>query len=186
MIDEVLTPHENTDHINSEVDTNDAEDDEPIPDQVSSNNEDDVIAGNEVNVEPDNETIEDNSDFDDNDIDTGTEVPTNEELDKMSEAVDETKVCEETTHETDGNDEITDKNEPSHRYNLRERGSVNYKTMHRYGEAQLLQIQKQLSRTDKYAQVSVTEGIKRHGDKAIQAVLSEFPQLNDKNVFRPK
>ena len=80
MIDEVLTPHENTDHINSEVDTNDAEDDEPIPDQVSSNNEDDVIAGNEVNVEPDNETIEDNSDFDDNDIDTGTEVPTNEKV----------------------------------------------------------------------------------------------------------
>ena len=44
----------------------------------------------------------------------------------------------------------------------------------------------QLSKEDKYAQVSVKEGIKRHGNKAIAAVLSEFSQLNDKHVFRPR
>ena len=44
----------------------------------------------------------------------------------------------------------------------------------------------QMSKVDKYAQVSVTEGIKRHGDKAIAAVLSEFSQLNDKGVFKPR
>jgi len=43
----------------------------------------------------------------------------------------------------------------------------------------------QLSKEDKYAQVSVSEGIKRHGVKAIEAVLSEYTQLNDRNIFRP-
>ena len=42
----------------------------------------------------------------------------------------------------------------------------------------------QISRDDKYAQVSVLEGIKRHGEKAIMAVLSEYAQLNDKEVFK--
>ena len=44
----------------------------------------------------------------------------------------------------------------------------------------------QLSKVDKYAQVSVNEGIRRHGDKAVAAVLAEFSQLNDKGVFRPR
>ena len=43
----------------------------------------------------------------------------------------------------------------------------------------------QLSKEDKYAQVSVGEGIKRHGDKAVAAVLAEFGQLNDNQVFKP-
>ena len=94
--------------------------------------------------------------------------------------------------------------------------------MHRYGETQLMQIQKnwiqdklsyvkndstvqrvnmksndlyrrtignlftQLSKVDKYAQVSVNEGIRRHGEKAVAAVLNEFSQLNDRGVFRPR
>ena len=41
-----------------------------------------------------------------------------------------------------------------------------------------------MSRDDKYAQVSVSEGIKRHGEKAFIAVLSEYVQLNDKEVFK--
>ena len=44
----------------------------------------------------------------------------------------------------------------------------------------------QLSKDDKYAQVSVKEGIKRHDDKAIAALLNEFSQLNDIQVFKPR
>ena len=44
----------------------------------------------------------------------------------------------------------------------------------------------QISKIDKYAQVSVSEGIKRHGDRAIAAVLIEFSQLNNKDVFKLK
>ena len=43
----------------------------------------------------------------------------------------------------------------------------------------------QIAKADKYAQVSVNEGIKRHGDKAIAAILAEFSQLHDKQVFKP-
>ena len=43
----------------------------------------------------------------------------------------------------------------------------------------------QMSKTDKYAQVSVSEGIKRHADKGVVTVLAEFSQLNDKQVFKP-
>ena len=34
--------------------------------------------------------------------------------------------------------------------------------------------------------VSTIEGIKRHGDKAVAVMLTEFAQLNDKNVFKPR
>ena len=106
----------------------------------------------------------------------------------------------------------------SHSYNLRGRGNINYKPMHRYGEAQLMQIKKdwtskkvindvnnnkkkginiksndlfrrtvgslftQLSKVDKHAQVSVNEGIQKHGDKAVATVLAEFSQQNDNAV----
>ena len=43
----------------------------------------------------------------------------------------------------------------------------------------------QMSKVDKYAQVSVREGIKRHGQKAIDAMMKEFAQLNDKGTFVP-
>ena len=44
----------------------------------------------------------------------------------------------------------------------------------------------QLSKDDRYAQVSVKEGIKRHGDRAVAAILNEFTQLNNKQVFKPR
>ena len=44
----------------------------------------------------------------------------------------------------------------------------------------------QMSKHDKYAQVSVKEGIQRHGQKAIDAVLTEYAQLNDRNILEPK
>ena len=123
---------------------------------------------------------------------------------------------EESQGSSNGDDKV------SHSYNLRGRGSIHYKSMHRYGETQLMQIQKswiqaksanntnnntikrvnmnsndlyrrtngslftQLSKVDKYAQVSVNEGIQRHGDKTVAAVLNEFAQLNDKGVFKPR
>lgn len=38
----------------------------------------------------------------------------------------------------------------------------------------------------KHDQVSVEEGIRRFGNKAVEAVLSEYSQLNDKQVFRAR
>ena len=43
----------------------------------------------------------------------------------------------------------------------------------------------QMSKIDEYAQVSVSECIKRQGNKAVGAVLAEFSQLNDKQVIKP-
>ena len=43
----------------------------------------------------------------------------------------------------------------------------------------------QMTQGGKYAQVSVTEGIKRYGEKSVAAILSKFTQLNDKNIFKP-
>ena len=42
----------------------------------------------------------------------------------------------------------------------------------------------QLSKVDKYAQVLVNEGIRSHGNKALPAILNEYTQSNDKNVFK--
>ena len=46
-------------------------------------------------------------------------------------------------------------------------------------------VMNQISKQDRYAQVSVKEGVRRHGQKAVNAVLSEFAQLNDKDIFTP-
>ena len=43
----------------------------------------------------------------------------------------------------------------------------------------------QMSKADKYAQVSVKEGIRRHGQKAIDAMIKEFTQLHKQNTFVP-
>ena len=47
-------------------------------------------------------------------------------------------------------------------------------------------IMSQIAKDSKYAQVSVKEGIKRFGELAINAVLSEFRQLHEQNIFDPK
>ena len=44
----------------------------------------------------------------------------------------------------------------------------------------------QMSKEDKYAQVLVKEGMRGHSERAIAAVLTEFTQLNNKQVFRPR
>ena len=44
----------------------------------------------------------------------------------------------------------------------------------------------QISAASKHDQVSVEEGIRRYGNKAVEAVLSEYSQLNDKSVFRSR
>lgn len=41
----------------------------------------------------------------------------------------------------------------------------------------------QMTKEDKYAQVSVEEGVRQHGEQAIEAVLAEFTQLNDHDIF---
>ena len=43
----------------------------------------------------------------------------------------------------------------------------------------------QISKDGKHAQVSVKEGIKRFGDKAVQALVKELAQLHDKQTFTP-
>ena len=42
----------------------------------------------------------------------------------------------------------------------------------------------QMSKIDKYPQVSVSDGIKCHGNKAVATVLAEFSQLNNRVVFK--
>ena len=44
----------------------------------------------------------------------------------------------------------------------------------------------QIKAASKYEQVSVEEGLRRFGNKAVEAVLSEYSQLNDKQVFRTR
>lgn len=44
----------------------------------------------------------------------------------------------------------------------------------------------QIASSSKHDQVSVEEGIRRYRNKAIEAALMEYTQLNDKNVFRPR
>ena len=43
----------------------------------------------------------------------------------------------------------------------------------------------QIKSAAKHEQVSVKEGIRRFGDKAVNTVLTEYAQLNEKNVFDP-
>ena len=43
----------------------------------------------------------------------------------------------------------------------------------------------QMPKLDNFAQVSVKEGIKQHGDKADETMIKEFSQLSDKNYFKP-
>ena len=43
----------------------------------------------------------------------------------------------------------------------------------------------QISKESKNAQVSVREGIRRFGDKAVEALMIELTQLDDKNTFTP-
>ena len=41
----------------------------------------------------------------------------------------------------------------------------------------------QLSKTDKHAQVSVSRDLKRHGDKALNTLLSEFGKIEGYDNF---
>ena len=43
----------------------------------------------------------------------------------------------------------------------------------------------QTTRKDKHAHVSVNEGIRRHGDEALHALLSEFGQIHKHDTFEP-
>ena len=47
-------------------------------------------------------------------------------------------------------------------------------------------IMTQLSKGDKHAQVSIKEGLKRHGDRDLDALLKEFGQLYKHNTFDPQ
>ncbi len=109
--------------------------------------------------------------------------------------------------------ETTDVNQ--HNFNLLDRSDVNYQKLHKYGEYQVMQMQKtwiknlqsknikdkdktvkinmetkdilrniigltmtQMSKEDKYAQVSAKEVIKRHSQKAIDAILTKLMHTN--------
>ena len=43
----------------------------------------------------------------------------------------------------------------------------------------------QISKDSKYAQVGMKEGVRRHGDRALEALLFELTQLDEKETFRP-
>ena len=44
----------------------------------------------------------------------------------------------------------------------------------------------QISKSSKHAQVSVKEGIKRFGNKAIETLIKELAQLDNKHTFTPQ
>ena len=44
----------------------------------------------------------------------------------------------------------------------------------------------QIAKESKHAQVNVKEGIKRYGDRAVQAVFNEYAQLDNKDTFMPE
>ena len=44
----------------------------------------------------------------------------------------------------------------------------------------------QIAKNDRHAQVSVNKGIRRHGDKALEALLSEFSQIHNHDTFSLK
>ena len=44
----------------------------------------------------------------------------------------------------------------------------------------------QIAKHDKYAQMSVSKGMKRHGEKALEALLSEFGQIHGHDTFLPQ
>ena len=135
-----------------------------------------------------------------------TNFPSTTETDEFDDQQQEGEVNDAIDQSDDDKDNAS--NTVQQRYNLRSRKSTDYKNLHRYGEAQLLQLQKkwvkeqkglkgsnkirvkyndlhrriinttftQISKEAKYAQVSVSEGIKRHGEKVVMAVLSEYAQ----------
>ena len=162
------------------------------PEEILSNDINESLNNDEGGV---NETV----DNDNEETDERDNIESDNEADvKLEDESGEDK--SETVDNSEG-----DVAESNHVYNLRNRGSINYKNMHRFGEVQLMQLQKewirektkihelneckstnhlnikandlfrrtigialtQLSKEDRYAQVSVREGIKRHGHKAI-------------------
>ena len=62
--------------------------------------------------------------------------------------------------------------------------SINMKSKDLYRQVTGI-LMNQLKEQDKYAQVSVKEGVRRHGQKALDAVMTEFAQLNNKDTFTP-
>ena len=192
----------------SERDTSNDNDpnNEPVPDVVPSNME--MEGGNEVNndINVPQPTIDEKIDIDDQS--QTSMVPSMHGKHNVE--------IEDGKDQSDSN--TVDTSTVNQRYNLRARKNMDYKNLHRYGEVQLMQLQKnwinrhkdpngiksnevksndlhrrvlntiftQMAKDDRYAQVSVSEGIKRHGGKVIMAVLSEYAQLNDQDVRCPR
>ena len=44
----------------------------------------------------------------------------------------------------------------------------------------------QVTKESKHAQVSVKEGIKRYGEKVVEALIKELSQLDEKRTFTPQ
>ena len=47
-------------------------------------------------------------------------------------------------------------------------------------------IMTKITKASKHVQVNIKEGIKRYGDKAIEAVFKEYVQLDKKGTFEPE
>ena len=43
----------------------------------------------------------------------------------------------------------------------------------------------QISKDSKYTQIGMKEGVRRHGDRALDALLFELTQLDEKETFQP-
>ena len=126
------------DDIDNELDNDNDEGDEiptnndVAPDVISSNVEMTIMNDDNNDMSENGDDTEMIRDEDNNDATTDDKVHVRS--DEENDWIDE--VDEESQVSTQDDDKV------SHSYNLRERGSINYKSMHRYGETQLIQIQK--------------------------------------------
>jgi len=82
--------------------------------------------------------------------------------------------------------------EPTHQYDLRGNRDRDYS--HRFGDYSMLHISSTMLNEDPdtfqrnvtghvMTQMTASAGIKKHGDRAVEALFAEFGQLNDKSVF---
>ena len=109
---------------------NETTENEEVPDIVNSNME--------VNRNKNEDTINDDSDGE-SQVNTEHETEASQEENESEQSTDENEVVSTTDGAGDTDDD--GEREVSHKYNLRGRGNINCKSMHRCGETQLMQIQ---------------------------------------------
>ena len=182
-----LPVDDNGDVTDDDPGSDDADDYDQFETADSEDDADDVIENTDSEGAGDSDDIDEEEDDESNDNDDnegahGTPV---EEGDEGVTDADNAPI---------GNGDVGET--PAPRYNLRENRSRDYS--HRFDDHQNVSMgntEKKLpegrDEMHKYivghmmTQMTANAGIKKHGDKAVEALLAEFCQLDDKSVFKP-